>query len=204
MPEPFSDSWPDWVSKVAGLGRSELVEACGCLLRGCRLEVTWDEEHRCRAFFHNGTPIGWESYQRLVPPPLSDYEAFARVVWDLHAEADGRNPSTIPATVPAASAEEQRAIDRVYAERNAVVALAARLALGAGYQAYVATDETQDAGWKNIVFIELPTGQVSWHVHDREMGMFAQLPKGPNKWDGHDTAEKYKRVVTPFPWEIRR
>ena len=34
-----------------------------------------------------------------------------------------------------------------------------------------------------VVFIELPTGQVSWHV-----------PQHAAAWDGHDTGEKYRRV----------
>lgn len=34
-----------------------------------------------------------------------------------------------------------------------------------------------------VAFIELPTGQVSWH-----------LPQHPTAWDGHDTATKWARV----------
>lgn len=33
-----------------------------------------------------------------------------------------------------------------------------------------------------VAYIELPTGQVSWH-----------LPQHPIAWDGHGTAEKYRR-----------
>ena len=34
-----------------------------------------------------------------------------------------------------------------------------------------------------MVYIELPTGQVSWH-----------MPEHPVEFDGHDTEEKYRRV----------
>lgn len=34
-----------------------------------------------------------------------------------------------------------------------------------------------------VAYIELPTGQVSWH-----------LPQHPVAWDGHTTEEKYRRV----------
>jgi hypothetical protein len=33
-----------------------------------------------------------------------------------------------------------------------------------------------------VAYIELPTGQVSWH-----------LPRHPIGWDGHETPEKYRR-----------
>jgi hypothetical protein len=34
-----------------------------------------------------------------------------------------------------------------------------------------------------VVYIQLPTGQVSWH-----------MPNNNNLWDGHSTEEKYKRI----------
>ena len=34
-----------------------------------------------------------------------------------------------------------------------------------------------------VVVIELPTGQVSWH-----------MPEHPNIWDGHTTEEKFERI----------
>lgn len=34
-----------------------------------------------------------------------------------------------------------------------------------------------------VVFIELPTGQVSWH-----------MPPHAREWDGHTTEEKYARI----------
>ncbi len=40
-------------------------------------------------------------------------------------------------------------------------------------------------------YIELPTGQVSWH-----------LPQHPVAWDGHSTEEKYQRIRR-FVEEVR-
>lgn len=34
-----------------------------------------------------------------------------------------------------------------------------------------------------VAFIELPTGQISWH-----------LPQHPTEWDGHTTEEKFERI----------
>jgi hypothetical protein len=48
--------------------------------------------------------------------------------------------------------------------------------------------------WHGCVYIDLPTGQVSWHYHDREAYLFENLPPYEGEWDGHDTPEKYRRV----------
>ena len=88
-------------------------------------------------------------------------------------------------------------IDAVYAERNTVVAGLAALALELGYP--VGTARTAIEGWEpewhGCVYLDLPTGQVSWHFHDREADMFAFLPPYQGTWDGHDTPEKYRRIL---------
>jgi len=48
--------------------------------------------------------------------------------------------------------------------------------------------------WKNVVFIDLPTGQVSWHIHKDELVYFPGLPTYKGVWDGHTVEEKYDRV----------
>ena len=45
------------------------------------------------------------------------------------------------------------------------------------------------------MFIDLPTGQASWHYHDREAHLFAGLPPYTKPWDGHTTPEKYERLA---------
>lgn len=89
-----------------------------------------------------------------------------------------------------------KAKNRAYAERNNCVAVMARMALDLGYSAGLGLheDETEcEPGWRFIVFIDLPTGQVSWHIHDSELPKFSFLEKYTNKWDRHDTKEKYRR-----------
>lgn len=68
-----------------------------------------------------------------------------------------------------------------YDERNAAVVLCVGYAMRAGYEAGFRIDE-EEAAWP-VAFIELPTGQVSWH-----------LPEFPLEWDGHQREEKYRRV----------
>ena len=89
--------------------------------------------------------------------------------------------------------------DGAYKERNQVVALLARMwcreELGkAGLARHDENDASWEKDWMNIVIIDLPTGQVSWHFHDSDMPLFVGLPDYPGKWDGHSTPEKYRRV----------
>lgn len=68
-----------------------------------------------------------------------------------------------------------------YALRNDLVLAALTLARAAGLAAGVYIDPAAP-DWP-VVIIETPVGQVSWH-----------LPAHPIPWDGHTTAEKYRRV----------
>lgn len=71
--------------------------------------------------------------------------------------------------------------DLIYDKRYKLVFKALSLAIELGYKAGVRIDE-EEPEWP-VVYIELPTGQVSWH-----------MPQHIKKWDGHTTEEKYKRV----------
>lgn len=87
-------------------------------------------------------------------------------------------------------------LDEVYRERNHCVAALAKMATEAGHHAYIMRDtDTVEPEWQNVIVIRLPTGQVSWHVHESEMMNFIHLPiQDHNDWDGHDTSEKYRRI----------
>ena len=70
--------------------------------------------------------------------------------------------------------------DEKYVTRYALVlhavAVAVALKLKAGFRI-----DASEPEWP-VAYIELPTGQVSWH-----------LPQHETAWDGHDTKEKYCR-----------
>lgn len=88
-------------------------------------------------------------------------------------------------------------VDRAYGERNKVIALAARMALKLGYSAGIKDDPVErNRDWKKVIFIDLPAGQVSWHVHRRELKFFKFLKPYQKMWDGHSTDEKYRRVLS--------
>lgn len=85
-------------------------------------------------------------------------------------------------------------LDRAYYERNALVAALSKI-----YPAHLADHDSNDLGWdpawRKIVFIQTPAGQLTWHMHDSQLPLFAHLPSGPNNWDGHSTVEKYERLA---------
>lgn len=86
--------------------------------------------------------------------------------------------------------EEQK--NGAYSERNKLVALLSKI--------FPASIETHDGeewedDWRHVVFINLPTGQASWHIHDSELPLFEHLESVGNKWDGHTTEEKYERIA---------
>lgn len=93
-----------------------------------------------------------------------------------------------------AKALEER--DDAYKERNRLVAFLARL-----YPAHLAMHHdspdasTWDPEWRTVVCVHTPAGQMAWHIHVRELPLFASLHFEANDWDGHTTGEKYARLA---------
>lgn len=96
-----------------------------------------------------------------------------------------------PTEVERELSEMRKQKDDAYLERNRVVA-----ALASCYPSGIA--KTAIPGWSKdwhgCVYIDLPTGQVSWHYHDSHAHLFAGLPPYDKPWDGHTTEEKYRRL----------
>ena len=88
--------------------------------------------------------------------------------------------------------------DGAYQERDQLVA-----ALSAMFPASLERHpdgEEWDDDWRWIVFIDLPTGQATWHIHDSELPMFDHLPRLAGRtWDGNTTPEKYARLAAIIP-----
>ena len=136
---------------------------------------------------------------------MSDQDEAARIVDDLAVAVLDRMNSpigtrlaqldTAAAAIRAYGADQARAAaaakDGAYFERNQLVAALTKL-----YPAGIA--KTAIPGWSDdwhgCVYIDLPTGQVSWHFHDSQAALFAHLPPYVGTWDGHDTPEKYRRL----------
>jgi hypothetical protein len=94
--------------------------------------------------------------------------------------------------------ELQYQLDSAYKERNKCVALIAKMAKVLGYSVgmgkHPEEDESWDREWMNIVYIDLPVGQISWHIHDSDLELFSFLSEYDGQWDGHTTEEKYERL----------
>lgn len=90
--------------------------------------------------------------------------------------------------------EERESKNGAYKERDMLVCALSKL-----FPAYLARHNEEDTKWENdwrwIVYIDLPTGQVSWHIHDSEREMFNHLEVKENNWDGHNTERKYERLT---------
>lgn len=83
--------------------------------------------------------------------------------------------------------------DGAYAERNKLVAALSKL-FPASLERHDGVEWEDD--WRWVVFIDLPTGQASWHIHDSELPQFAHLPRqAGRRWDGHTNEQKYARLA---------
>lgn len=92
--------------------------------------------------------------------------------------------------------------DQAYQERDKCLVLMAKMAqeLGLNVGIGLHVDEPGqewESDWRNILFIDLPAGQVSWHIHNSEAHWFYFVGSYCKPWDGHTTEEKYQRVLEP-------
>lgn len=96
-----------------------------------------------------------------------------------------------------ASMEQRK--DAAYLERNRVVAALAKC-FHSGVKKTAIEGWSED--WHGCVYIDLPTGQASWHFHDSQAFLFTGLPRYEGTWDGHSTDEKYDRLAKLKPGEV--
>ncbi len=88
-----------------------------------------------------------------------------------------------------------KAKDQAYRERNMLVSALSKF-FPSSLERHPDSDTAWDNDWRWIVFIDLPTGQATWHIHDSELPLFDHLIRHLHpKWDGHTTEEKYQRLA---------
>jgi len=89
----------------------------------------------------------------------------------------------------------ERQKDGAYSERNRLVAALSKL-LPSWLERHPDEDTEWEDDWRWIVFIDPPSGQMCWHIHDSELPLFKHLaPSDAGEWDGHTTDEKYERLA---------
>lgn len=77
----------------------------------------------------------------------------------------------------------------VYEERNRLVALISKV-----FPSCIGIDEKEEEGWQHVIYVDLPTGQCSWHIPDFQLEHFSHLDIIDVEYDGHTTEEKYQRI----------
>ena len=82
--------------------------------------------------------------------------------------------------------------DHAYRERNHLAAFLSHL-YPAGIEVFDNPELSQE--WFGCVYVDLPTGQVSWHYNEHESHLFSHLKTYNKKWDGHSSDEKYDRLM---------
>jgi hypothetical protein len=83
---------------------------------------------------------------------------------------------------------------KAYWERNQLVAALSKF-FPASLERHPESDKDWDNDWRWVVYIDAPTGQLTWHIHDSHLGMFDHLPRLKGRiWDGHSTPQKYDRL----------
>ena len=88
-------------------------------------------------------------------------------------------------------------MDALYKERAMCVSLIIKMARALGLTVGMKIDSKEGEEWP-VVFVDLPSGQVSWHINRNDYdNFFGLLPEYKDQWDGHDTAAKYYRVLNP-------
>jgi hypothetical protein len=130
----------------------------------------------------------WPTHEQGSEPEAAAVELTARRGEFLEAAAN----LAIPLALEVRRLREQK--DGAYKERDALVCALSKL-----FPSWLArhpdSDTSWDKDWRWIVFVQLPTGQASWHIHDSERSMFDHLAVGENCWDGHNNERKYERLA---------
>lgn len=81
-------------------------------------------------------------------------------------------------------------VDALYTERNALAQLCGKLAMLLGYDVRWGTDPF-DPDWP-VLFVQLPTGQVSWHIAPGHRVLEAP---SDGRWDGSPDGAKALRIA---------
>ena len=79
-------------------------------------------------------------------------------------------------------------------ERDQLIALLAKL-YPSSLERHVPEDDEWPDDWRWVIIIELPTGQISWHVPDSELNLFDHVARLQGRlWDGALDDVKYARI----------
>lgn len=156
------------------------------------------DQLRAQAAALAAAPVTCQTYGSGVQVPCAECNQVLVDSQEL-AELRALAAQVVPLDTAIQQLQEQK--DGAYLERNRCVAALARMAIALGQRAGRAKTAIDgwDPAWHGCIYIDLPTGQVSWHYHESQSGLFTGLPEYAGRWDGHDTPTKYVRLAAAFP-----
>lgn len=88
-------------------------------------------------------------------------------------------------------------LHEVYRERARLISVLSKI-----WHSYIVTMPGDE--W-DVVIVNSPEGQLSWHIADPDMDLFRHLTSEPEQgqWDGHSTAVKHARMEgMAKQWEL--
>ena len=88
--------------------------------------------------------------------------------------------------------EQSSTIDDAYFDRNQAVMALAKMAMQSGYRVGLKKDPDEPE-WP-VLMIDLPTGQVGWHLPVNEVR--GDWPEYDKEWDGHSLEDKRQRIMS--------
>ncbi len=86
--------------------------------------------------------------------------------------------------------DQSSTLNDAYFDRNQAVMALGRMAQKLGYKTGLKIDPNEP-DWP-VLMIDLPTGQVGWHLPKDEI--IGKWPEYEGDWDGHSLKEKRKRL----------
>ena len=85
--------------------------------------------------------------------------------------------------------------DGAYTERNRLVAYLCSL-FPSSLERHPEDDKEWEDDWRWVVYVDLPHGQASWHLHDSHLPLFDHVKRlQGRKWDGTTTEQKYDQMA---------
>ena len=88
-------------------------------------------------------------------------------------------------------------LNQAYTERNILASIACKMAIALGFKAGIGKDNNEDWDdeWRNLIYIELPNGQISYHIAPHDLSVIKDLPEYDGKWDGTFLSKDLKTSV---------
>lgn len=123
----------------------------------------------------------------LRPGAKAGYTRRGELLYVPHGK-DLATPTAWRQPPPDTTTSDDPQVSAVYRER-------ARLVAGYTHRWPSVITEADDYPGMWIVFIVSPCGQLSWHLTETDLDLFAHVRRVDAwEWDGHSTAEKYDRL----------